>query len=241
MNILPPNKGISSQLGSSIPSEHLTSTVCVNSPPQSSVSQGSIVHVLPPNKGVCSGLDSSIAAKHLTRAVFVNSPQQSLAGGSTASSVLSGSGPDNLISADASCPVTISGLERSEVKRLSSPSANMGSGRAFDKGSWIGSVSSHSFGSVPTSFCTAFSSSSLHGPASAASDITKRTLETDESSGTGRITEALLSPMSNEVLLPQLAKPCGMVDLTNSSNDGKQWRPGGRSFESPKVHGLCYC
>ncbi|XP_058086852.1 general negative regulator of transcription subunit 3-like isoform X10 [Magnolia sinica] len=177
-------------------------------------------------------------------------PTHNLAGGSTASAILSGPGyalgvVENVTNAASSSPINLTTLVKEDDNasfpggRSSPALAEIGTGRGIGRGSVVGGIANQtSTVSLNLSSGTGLPSSETLGAVLAVSDISKRNiLGSDERIGGGGLVQPPVSPISNRMLLQQTSKSSDGAGTTDSNNVGEVSVIGGRVFSLPLVSG----
>ncbi|KAK9155042.1 hypothetical protein Sjap_002522 [Stephania japonica] len=203
----------------------------------------------PPSKnGILSSSNPSTPVGSHAAAVSGNISARTLAGGSTASAILSSPGSarsvlDTLTATISSSPTNVSTPVKEEENasfpghRPSPALPEIGLGRGVALGSVAGA--SQPSTSVPLSSGAASSIPLSLGPIPTVSEVAKRNiLGVDERIGSGGMVQPLVSPLSNRMLLPQVSKSIEGIGSADSNNVGEAAVLGGRVFTPSMVPGV---
>ncbi|RWR82163.1 general negative regulator of transcription subunit 3-like protein isoform X3 [Cinnamomum micranthum f. kanehirae] len=195
-----------------------------------------------------SSVSSAVGSVPTGSSTTVATPTRNLAGGSTASAILSGPGYIRGVMENAPAAVssTLANLSSSVQEddgssfpgRRSSPALpEIGVGKGIGRGSVVGGLSSPVSG-VPLNLTSGngLPSNGALGTAPVVLDMAKRNLlGADERIGNGA--QPLVSPLSNRMLLQQVSKTMDGTGSTDSNNSG-EGATAGRAFSPSVVSGV---
>lgn len=195
----------------------------------------------PPSKNSVIGL--SAASTPVGSLATSNVSAHNLSGVSSASTSLPGSSsvravPENIGPVHFSSPLSLSSSAKEEDSlpgRRSSPSL---SDTGLVRGIGRGGPSSQPSASISLSSSNVVPSNGTVGAIPSTSDMTKRNvLGADDRLGSGMV-QPLVSPLSNRMILPQVAKANDGTAAIDSSNVGEPTTMAGRVFSPPIVPGM---